>query len=128
MGGRNKARAQRGCTCLSHSNVLIDSAGTGTDGANDVSVEHDGNTTAEDDYLALVALLDTEQRLAGLSERGQVGRRLVEDPCGRCLVDCKIDAAYQRAVLSQESQQVTTGIDNGNVIGDAQALSLCFCA
>ena len=40
-----------------------------------------GNATAEDDHFAIIALLDTEQGRARLSERRQVGSCL-EDPGG----------------------------------------------
>jgi hypothetical protein len=102
---------------------VLDSARAGAHSANDVSVEHDWNATAEDDHFAVIAFLDTEQWLAELRERRQVGRCLVEDPCGRCLIDRKIDAANESAILPREGQQVTIGIDNGNYASRTVATS-----
>jgi len=104
--------------CLGDRDVLLDGAGAGTDGSYDVSSRHDGDTAAEYDDLACIAFLDTKKRLARLRERCEFGRGLVEKSRGHGFVDRKINAADQRAILTYERHQVSTGVNNGDVVGD----------
>src|SRR5262249_6059027 len=111
---------------LDDGDVLLDGSGACADGADDLSVDDNRNTATEDDDLPVVRLLDAVQRLTGLRELGEQGRRLVEDARGSGLVDGQVDAAYQRAVLAHEGEQVASTVDDGDVVRDSECRRLRF--
>src|SRR5262245_5114829 len=87
---------------LCNRNVLFNCAGTCSDRTDDGSVQNDGYSTAEDNDLSRVAFLNAEERPSRLRESREVRGRFIEDSgCGR-LVDGEVDAANERAVLTQE--------------------------
>src|SRR5215471_16454415 len=82
--------------------VLLDCAGAGSHGADDVSIKRDRDTASEDDDLPFVGLLNPVQRLAGPREFGKERGWLIEDPGSHCLVDRQTDAADKGAILTHE--------------------------
>jgi hypothetical protein len=60
---------QSGCCGLRDRNVLLNGSCAGSDGPNDVSTKHDGNTAPENYNFSGVTLLNAEEWLARLRER-----------------------------------------------------------
>lgn len=99
-----RSRSDRSDRCLRDRNVLLDGSGAGSHRSDDISINNDGHTAAEDDDLARVALPDAEQRLTRRGQFAEVVGRLVEDPCRHRLADGEVDASDQGTVLAEESQ------------------------
>ncbi len=97
------------------------------------TIEDGRNASAGDNDLAGVARLDAERRLSRLGKMRPFGLRLVEKPRRDGLVDRKIDASAQRAVLARECQEMAISINDGHVVESTKALgsasaadSICF--
>lgn len=111
-------RVDRG---LGHFNVLLDGTRAGAYRADDLVIKEDRDTAAEDDDLPGIALSDAEQCGAGLRQVRQQLGGLREDPRGGGLVDRQVNAPDEGIVLSCERNEVATGIDNRDVVCDANA-------
>src|SRR5262249_30564161 len=125
-GGRQRSVPGDKCgyCSLCNFNVLLNVPGAGSNGADYASVEHDGYAAAEDDNLAGITFLNAEQRLPRLRQARQIGGGFVEYSRCHRLIDGKVDAADERAILAHEGQQVATRIDHRDVVGDPQTRGL----
>ena len=109
-------RSKRGYRRLGDGYILLDGPRTCSHGADDASVQRDRDAAAEDDDLADVGFLDAIKGSAGLRHASQIGGRFVEDSRGRRFVDGKVDASDERSVLTDEGQQMASGIDDADII------------
>src|SRR5215468_7512634 len=108
--------ADRGRGCFCHGDILLDRSRARSDRAHDVAADPDRQAATEDHDLAVIALLDPEERRAGLRQRRQIGGRLVEYSRRHRLANGEIDASDQGAVLTCESNERSSGIDDGDVV------------
>src|SRR5262249_46721238 len=111
---------------LGNRNVLLNGSGARSYGTDDAPVEHDGYAAAEDDNLAGITFLNTEQWLTRLRQACQIRGRLIEDSGRYRLIDGKVDTANEGAILAYEGHQVAASIDHSNVVSDPQARCLCL--
>src|SRR5215471_3228816 len=116
--------AKCGYCSLGNCNVLLNGSGARSNGTDDASVQHDGYAAAKDDNLASVTFLNTKQRLTRLRQAREIRGRLIEDPRRHRLIDGKVDAADECAILAYEGHQVAATIDHCNVVSDPQARGL----
>src|SRR5262249_10273364 len=117
---------QRSDCRIGNFDILLNRAGAGADRAHDIAARHDRDTAAEYNDLARIAFLNTKKWPAGLCERRELGRGLVEESRSHRLVDREINAADESAILTYERHQMPPGVDNGDVVCYAEARSLCF--
>jgi len=94
--------AKCGYCSLGNCNVLLNGSGARSDSADDAPVEHDGYAAAEDDNFAGITLLNTEQWLTRLRQVCQIRGRFIEDSGCHRLIDGKVDAANECAILAYE--------------------------
>src|SRR5262245_43327229 len=116
--------AQCGYCSLGNCNVLLNRPGARSNGTDDASVQHDGYATAEDDNFAGITFVNTEKRLTRLRQARDIRGRFIEDSGRHRLIDGKVDAADECAILAYEGHQVAAGIDHCNVVSDPQARGL----
>src|SRR5215469_3324833 len=90
---------------LGNCDVLLNGSSARPDGADDVPVEHDGHAAPEDDNFAGITFLNTEQWLTRLRQACQIGGRFIEDSGRHRLIDGKVDAANECAILAYEGHQ-----------------------
>src|SRR5215469_2712313 len=108
--------AKCGYCSLGNCDVLLNVSGARSDGTDDAPFEHDGYAAPEDDNFAGIALLNTEQRLTRLRQACQIRGRFIEDSGRHRLVDGKVDAADECAVLAYEGHQVAASIDYRDIV------------
>jgi len=87
---------------LGNCNVLLNGSGARSYGSDDAPVEHDGYAAAEDDNLAGITFLNTEQWLTRLRQACQIRGRFIEDSGRYRLIDGKVDTADEGAILAYE--------------------------
>src|SRR5215471_9250720 len=87
---------------LGNCNVLLNGPGARSNGTDDASVQHDGYAAAEDDNFAGITFLNTKQWLTRLRQACQIRGRFIEDSGRHRLVDGKVDAADEGAILAYE--------------------------
>src|SRR5215470_15576848 len=95
--------------------ILLDRPRARADRSNDRAADQDRQTAAEDHDLATIALLDAEERRAWLSHLCEVRGALVENPRRDRLIDGKVYASDQGAVLPCKSDERAAGIDDSDV-------------
>src|SRR5262245_56844849 len=102
-------------------NVLFNHPRAGSHGSDNVSAKHDRNAATEDNYFSGIAFLNAEKRFTWLREPGQSSRWFIEDSCRNCLIDCEIDAADKRTILTHEGHQMAASIDHRDIVRNSQA-------
>ena len=83
-------------------------------------------STPENHDFAFVALRDPEQRAIGLRQMREFRCGLVEQPRRPRFADGEVDASDQGAVLTYEGDEISAGIDDGDVVGDPDAFGRSF--
>src|SRR5262249_30887558 len=112
---------QSGQCSLGNGNVLLNRPRTCSHGTDNTSARNNRDAATEDDDFAGIAFLNTEKWLSRLRKRRHIRGSFVENSRGYGLVDGKVDAPDERAILAQEGHQVATSIDDRDIISDPKA-------
>ena len=111
--------AERGYCGRGNRDVLLDGSGARPDGPDDAPVKDDGYAAAEDDNFAGITFLNAEKRLARLRQAGEIRGCFVEDSRCHRLIDGKVDAADEGAILAYKGQQMATSINHRDIVSDS---------
>lgn len=104
--------------------ILLSGAAADADGANDLAILAQRNSTGEDHDAAVIGDVNAEELIARLRMRRQVFGRDVEGPGRESFVDGNIDAANPGSVHSNVGHQVAAPVDYGDVHRLTDLLSL----
>jgi hypothetical protein len=116
--------AKFGYCSLGNCNVLLNGSGARSYGADDAPIQHDGYATPEDDNLTRITFVNSEKWLPRLRQAREIRGRFIEDSGRHRLIDGKVDASDEGAILAYEGHQVAASIDHCNVVSDPQARGL----
>jgi hypothetical protein len=87
------------------------------DGADDLTVAAHRNAAGEDHDAPVVGSMDPVELLVRLGVLGQVLGGKVESACGEGLVNGDVDAAQPGSIHPHVGDEVSAGIDDGDVHG-----------